>query len=237
MTQHENHPDHSGEALTRMKVQPILQSGVLVTCPVQEANGRLPDRHSGYFDNISPPLQWSGVPEARAWAIIVEDPDAPQEHPFIHWMIWNIGGEVTALPEGLPNSDSLITPQGAVQGRNGVGGHGWFGPRPPAGHGTHRYYFQVFALADPIEMGPDTPLTELLHVLKGTTLAHGEMMATYEAPESAASDFSYESEGKGGGKSRSDGTDDDPAANATVRGEEPRPGGRARGEGSRADQA
>ena len=35
----------------------------------------------------------------------------------------------------------------------------------------------------PLEMGPDTPLPELLNALKGDTLATGEMMATYEAPE------------------------------------------------------
>jgi len=183
MTQQPAHPDHSGEAITIMKVDPILDTGIVVTSAAQETSGRLPDRHSAYFDNISPPLNWSNVPDVKAWAIIVEDPDAPQEHPFIHWMIWNIQGEVTALPEGLPNNDFLVTPQGGIQGRNGMGGHGWFGPRPPRGHGVHRYYFQVFALDDLIEMGPETPLNELLNALKGRTLAKGEMMATYEAPE------------------------------------------------------
>ena len=33
-----------------------------------------------------------------------------------------------------------------------------------------------------IEMGPDTPLKELLNALKGNTIAKGEMMATYVAP-------------------------------------------------------
>jgi phosphatidylethanolamine-binding protein (PEBP) family uncharacterized protein len=47
---------------------------------------------------------------------------------------------------------------------------------------VHRYYFQIFALDDFIEMGPDTPLKELLNALKGHTIAKGEMMATYEAP-------------------------------------------------------
>jgi Raf kinase inhibitor-like YbhB/YbcL family protein len=89
---------------------------------------------------------------------------------------------VTALPEGLPNAPVLETPQGGIQGRNGMGSYGWFGPRPPAGHGLHHYYFQVFALDEPIEMDPDTPLAELLNALKAHTLAKGEMAATYEAP-------------------------------------------------------
>ena len=182
MSRHPHHPERSGEAITFMKVDPRLDAGIVVTSAAQEVDGRLPDRCSAYFDNISPPLEWTGTPDVRAWAVIVEDPDAPQEHPFVHWMIWNIRGEITALPEGLPNSDFLATPQGGIQGRNGRGGYGWFGPRPPAGHGVHHYYFQVFALDDILAMGPDTPLPELLNALKGHTLAQGEMAATYEAP-------------------------------------------------------
>lgn len=181
MSQH-HPPEHSGEAITILKVDPILDTGIVVTSMAQEPGGKLADQHSAYFDNISPPLNWTNVPDVKAWAVIVEDPDAPRETPFVHWMIWNIAGEVNALPAGLPNTDFLATPQGGIQGRNDMGGYGWFGPRPPAGHGLHRYYFQVFALDDLIEMGPDTELKELLNALKGHTIAKGEMMATYEAP-------------------------------------------------------
>jgi Raf kinase inhibitor-like YbhB/YbcL family protein len=178
----EQRPEHSGESITIMRVEPILNTGVVVTCPVQLPDGRLPDKYSAYHDNISPPLEWTNVPDVKAWAIVVEDPDAPQAEPFVHWMLWNIQGELTAIPEGLGNDKRLVTPQGAIQGRNGRGGYGWFGPRPPAGHGLHHYYFQVFALNDLIEMGPDSPLNEILNALKGRTLAQGEMVATYEAP-------------------------------------------------------
>lgn len=179
----EQHPEHSGETITIYKVQPIEPTAVVaVTCPSQHADGKLDDRHSAYHDNISPPLSWTRVPDVAAWAVIVEDPDAPQDEPFVHWMIWNIPAEVDALPEGLPNSEFVGVLGGAIQGHNGRHGHGWFGPRPPAGHGLHHYYFQVFALNERIEMGPDTELKELLNALKGCTLASGEMAATYEAP-------------------------------------------------------
>jgi Raf kinase inhibitor-like YbhB/YbcL family protein len=182
MSETPHDPDHSGEAISIMKVDPILDTGVVVTSTALRPDGRLEDRYSAYYDNVSPPLSWTAVPDARTWAVIVEDPDAPQERPFVHWMIWNIPGEATGLPEGLPNAERLITPQGAIQGRNGMHGHGYFGPRPPPGHGLHHYYFQVFALDDTLDMGPETSLDDLLNALKGRTLASGEMMATYEAP-------------------------------------------------------
>jgi Raf kinase inhibitor-like YbhB/YbcL family protein len=177
-----HHPEHSGEAIAIMKVEPILKTGIVVSTTAQRPDGRLEDRYTAYYDNISPPLSWTAVPDVRTWAVIVEDPDAPREQPFVHWMIWNIPGEATGLPEELPNAERLITPQGAIQGRNDMHSPGYFGPRPPAGHGLHHYYFQVFALDDTLEMGPETPLPELLNALKARTLASGEMVATYEAP-------------------------------------------------------
>ena len=175
-------PEHSGEAISIMKVDPILPTGITLTTPAQGVDGRLEDQYSGYHENRSPPLRWTSAPDVKAWAIIVEDPDAPQEHPFIHWMIWNIEGGITHLDAGLPTVDFLETPQAAIQGKNDTGAYGYFGPRPPAGHGVHHYYFQIFALDDFLEMGPDTSLKELLNALKGHTIAKGEMMATYEAP-------------------------------------------------------
>ena len=36
-------------------------------------------------DNLSPPLEWSGVPEAAVdLAVLCEDPDAPGGR-FVHW--------------------------------------------------------------------------------------------------------------------------------------------------------
>ena len=179
-----SNPAHSGETITIFKVEPRDQSGVVVMSPSQDADGRLADRHSAYHDNLSPPITWTNIEGAETYALIVEDPDAPQEKPYIHWMIWNIPPEAGGLPEGVPLAQQIDPPHPIIQGRNDNGDYGWFGPRPPQGHGVHRYYFQVFALDQLVEVGPDTPLAELLNILKGHTIAQGEMMATYEAPTS-----------------------------------------------------
>jgi hypothetical protein len=176
-------PEHSGESITIMKIDPIDDALVLTPrTPSQQADGRLAERHSAYFDNRSPPIEWDPVPGAGAYALIVEDPDAPRELPFLHWMIWNIPAGTTRLEEAIPNEAYPAAPAGCMQGRNDAGTHGWYGPRPPAGHGAHRYYFQLFALSEPLEMRAETPLNELLNALKGDTLAKGELVVTFEAP-------------------------------------------------------
>jgi Raf kinase inhibitor-like YbhB/YbcL family protein len=183
---HPTAPEHSGESITIQKIRARDQRGIAVTLPGATPEGRFEDRHSAYHDNLSPAVEWEDVPGAQYYALIVEDPDAPREKPFVHWMVWDIPGGINQLPEGLPNNSTLVSPQSVIQGRNDRGGYGWFGPLPPRGHGVHRYYFQLFALDAALEMGPDTPLIDLVNALKAHTIADGEAMATYEAPELAS---------------------------------------------------
>ena len=41
----------------------------------------------------------------------------------------------------------------AAAGRNDFGIGGWSGPRPPPGHGPHRYFFRLHALDARLEVG------------------------------------------------------------------------------------
>jgi len=176
---------HSGETITIHRIEPHHpEQGVALRTTAQEPDGRLADPHSAYHANRSPPLSWDPVPGAVSYALIVEDPDAPRELPFVHWMIWNIPGDVRELPEGIAPEVIVSQPIGAIQGRNDAGTYGWFGPRPPAGHGAHRYYFQIFALDYTIDTTPDLPLEQLVNAIKGNAIAKGELVATYEAPTS-----------------------------------------------------
>lgn len=177
------HGHHSsGEDIVIDKITPRDEGRLELVSSAIDDNGRIEDRFTAYHDNVSPPLSWTQVIDAEAYALIVEDPDAPTERPFVHWMIWNIPGVASSLPPGLPQRPRLDHPKGAIQGRNGKGGVGYFGPRPPPGHGVHRYHFQLFALDKPLPMDPDTILPELLNALKGNTIAKADLIGTYEAP-------------------------------------------------------
>src|SRR5947207_2829980 len=93
---------------------------------------KIPSKYSAYANGISPSIAWSQVPNAKSYALIVEDPDAPMARPFVHWLAWNIPASTTRLQEGQ-------AAQGAVEGRNGQGKNGYFGPKPPAGDPDHHY--------------------------------------------------------------------------------------------------
>jgi Raf kinase inhibitor-like YbhB/YbcL family protein len=135
-----------------------------------------PDRHfaarnTGYGADLSPAVSWSAVPGARAFALVLDDPDAPGGRPFVHWLVWNI--PVTRLAEGA-------VPAGARQGRNDFGRVGYGGPQPPSG--THRYHLRLFALDAPLSLAAGADRPALAAALRGHVLATGEVVGLASAP-------------------------------------------------------
>jgi len=141
----------------------------------------IPKKHSGEGEDISPPLAWEGVPpESKQLALICDDPDAPREEPWVHWLIYNIPPGVKELPEGVKPQEHPAEPTQTAQGENSWGNIGYGGPMPPPGHGTHHYHFRLYAAS--VEPGLDPGLTkqQLLDALGDRALAEGELIGTYE---------------------------------------------------------
>lgn len=146
-------------------------------------NEPIPRKYTEDGQDLSPPLSWSGAPEqTKQFALIVDDPDAPREEPWVHWVLYKIPPGTTSLPEGLPRTKTLDMPAGAVQGVNSFRGDniGYRGPAPPPGHGTHHYHFKVYALDTIIDAGPGLTKDALLKQMEGHVLATGELVGTYE---------------------------------------------------------
>jgi Raf kinase inhibitor-like YbhB/YbcL family protein len=150
-----------------------------VTSPAFSNNGNLAAKFSEYADGVSPPLTWTAVPNAKSYALIMEDPDAKPALPFVHWVAWNIPAEVTRLPEGVQEQPRLTEPEGVLQGRNTRGATGWYGPRPPVGEAAHRYHFQVFALDTRLDVPFGADRDQVLAAMQGHVLAKGEIVGTY----------------------------------------------------------
>jgi len=126
--------------------------------------------------NISPPLQWSGVPEkTQSLALLVDDPDA-SKGAWVHWILFNIPPRATALPENIRKTRTI--PNGARQGTNGFREIGYGGPCPP--QGTHRYYFRLYALDTQLQLEPGTIRTDFERAMTGHILAETEIMGTYQ---------------------------------------------------------
>jgi hypothetical protein len=135
----------------------------------------IPKKYTCDGVNISPPLQWSGVPEnTKSIALICDDPDAPMG-TWVHWVLYNLPPDKNNLPENVPFDKVLES--GALQGTNDFRKTGYGGPCPPGG--THRYYFKVYVLDDLLELGPGVTKGELIRAMEGHILAEGKLMGRY----------------------------------------------------------
>jgi Raf kinase inhibitor-like YbhB/YbcL family protein len=155
------------------------QGKIAVTSTAFSNNGSMPMKYSEYADGVSPNLAWAAVPNAKAYAVIMEDPDAKPQLPFVHWVAWNIPAEVTRLPDGVQEQPRLTEPDGVLQGRNTRGSTGYYGPRPPVGEAPHRYHFQVFALDARLDVPFGADRDQVLAAMQGHVLAKGEIVGKY----------------------------------------------------------
>ncbi len=146
-----------------------------------EPNGPIPERFTQVGENLSPNLYWQGEPaNTQEYALIMEDPDAPNHHPFVHWVLYKIPAGVTRLPEGIPEGASPGTPPGAYHGDNTYGAKKYEGPKPPVGHGPHRYYFRLFALDTQLEVNLGLDRAALLEEMEGHVIEEAQLLGTFE---------------------------------------------------------
>ncbi len=133
----------------------------------------IPARFAKDGDNLSPPLEWNGVPDSAAeLALLCEDPDAPGG-TFVHWVLSGLDPSVTGLSEGE-------LPSGAIEGANDYGGTGYGGPQPPVGDPAHRYFFRLYAVGEPLGVSAGATAEELRRAMEGKELARGTLVGIYQ---------------------------------------------------------
>jgi Raf kinase inhibitor-like YbhB/YbcL family protein len=151
-----------------------------LTSPAFQHNGQIPKRYTCDGRDISPELQWSGVPSGtQSLALIVDDPDAPDpaapRMTWVHWVLYNIPPGTSGLPEGV--SDDALPP-GTEEGLNDWNRTGYGGPCPPVGR--HRYFFKLYALDTVLaDLGKPTK-AELERAMRGRILSQVDRVGTYQ---------------------------------------------------------
>src|ERR1700730_4194334 len=79
----------------------------------------MPARYTADGEGLSPPLEWSGIPnDAAATAILIEDPDAPSPRPLVHGIVAGL----SAAHQGGVGEGGLNYPAGAAEGAISEGG-------------------------------------------------------------------------------------------------------------------
>lgn len=154
----------------------FILSEMQLKTPAFENCGQIPQKYTGYGQDVSPPLEWTNVPKGtRSFSIICHDPDAPLVLPgtygFVHWVLYNIPGSVSSLPEGTQNY---------TKGINDANNEGYNGPKPPAGHGVHHYFWWLLALNEELNLEPGLTQWKLLERVEPYIIGLNRIMGIYE---------------------------------------------------------
>ncbi len=171
---------------------PIPEPALTLTSSAFAHGGDIPTQYTCFGQNVSPALEWSGVPAGtQSLALVVDDPDSVPPG-FVHWVIFNIPPTATGLPEDVPGGPTL--PDGSRQGSNDFapfgpgtfpGGAaikrvGYDGPCPP---GRHRYAFTLYALDTLLDVPAEATRAQVVEAMQGHILAQAELIGLFTPPD------------------------------------------------------
>ena len=162
------------ELATKTRAQRAPKT-ISVATPAFEEGKPIPRDYTGFGDDENPAIRWDRVPDgARAFAIVVDDPDAPGG-TYTHWLVWDLPPATRSIERGADLLDV-----GGSEGKNDFGAPGYMGPKPPSG--THRYHFQVFALKEKLGLAGGAKADEVWEALGDKVLAWGERVGKFTKP-------------------------------------------------------
>lgn len=143
--------------------------------------GDIPVFYTCQGEDISPPLSWEGAPPyTKSFALIVDDPDAPDPKAprmtWVHWILFDIHPQTNSLGEIKDYSETIVGI--GTQGMTDFRRPGYGGPCPPIG--KHRYFFKLYALDIMLNLRPGISKAELLEKMMGHILEEAQLMGYYE---------------------------------------------------------
>ena len=149
----------AGSTLTAQQpaAAPARVPPLIMTSTAWEDGGVIPDKFTQAVPNaVSPELKWTQVPPGtQSFVILMHDPEPVlnkgSKMDITHWLIWNIPGTSTGLPEGVAQGE-LADGSRQVSLRSNA----YMGPGAPAGP-YHHYTFELYALDIKLDVPQGTP--------------------------------------------------------------------------------
>jgi Raf kinase inhibitor-like YbhB/YbcL family protein len=139
----------------------------------------IPEHHSRFGENRSPPLVFRDVPaQAGSLALVVDDPDAPRG-TLTHWIVFNLDPSAKGLAENCHVAN-------AREGNNDWQEPRYGGPRPP--DGEHRYFFRLYALDSRLDLPAGAGRNDVDRAMEGHVIAQAEWMGRFATPVQAERD-------------------------------------------------
>ncbi|OJD29912.1 pebp-like protein [Diplodia corticola] len=132
-----------------------------------------------------PHLTWTKPAhlDVKEYMLVCEDADAPIPFPIAHCLFYAIPAETTQVTNGdiqLLDANAL---QGGFRWIPNIRGKHYIGPRPLVGHGPHRYFYELVALSEPLDLqalGSKVGKSKIAEAIKGKVVGWGSWVGVYE---------------------------------------------------------
>ena len=129
---------------------------MILTIGAWQDGGLIPLKFTQAAEQVSPELKWTNVPAGTVTFVVnMLDPDVSVQRTTDtqpHWIVWNIPGTATGLPEGVKPGGDL--PDGSHQ--ISASGPQYRGPGAAATGPLHHYTFEVYALDTKLDVVAST---------------------------------------------------------------------------------
>lgn len=148
--------------------------------------GVIPDKYTQAGTQVSPALTWSNVPPGtESFVLHMRDPDVARNKTTedqVHWLVWNIPGTATGLPEGVPQGAELKDGSRQISASGPV----YRGPGAPATGPMHHYTFEVYALDTKLDVQPGADAwetrTKIWQAMNGHILGKAVYVGLFRRP-------------------------------------------------------
>jgi Raf kinase inhibitor-like YbhB/YbcL family protein len=160
---------------------------IALTLPAQAMELHSPDLHDGAGvglgqvysrcggANVSPALDWSGVPpNTKSLAITLIDMSV-KPNGWSHWIVTDLPPTATSMARG-----ETAMPPHANEVQTNFGDAHYDGPCPPEGSGVHHYRFTVWALkVSHPDIAPNQEAFAVAAALDKLALGRASLTGTY----------------------------------------------------------
>jgi Raf kinase inhibitor-like YbhB/YbcL family protein len=149
-----------------------------LTLPGFADGGRIPNRYTCVAGPavVSPEIHWDHSPQGtQSFVLLFHDLEPRPANGLMdnsHWLLWNIPGTSTGLPEGIPAGTTLPDGTHQMKRPRTIPGSffSYYGPCAPQGP-DHHYVIELYALGTKLNLPDDASRADIMKAADGHILA------------------------------------------------------------------
>jgi Raf kinase inhibitor-like YbhB/YbcL family protein len=138
-------------------------------------------------EGTSPALTWTNTPAGtQSFVLHMHDMEVARNRTTddqVHWLVWNIPGTATALPEGVPRGEQLADGSHQISATGPV----YRGPGAAATGPLHHYVFELYALDTKLDVRAAADAFEtranVMKAIQGHILGKAVYMGLFKRPQ------------------------------------------------------